>query len=50
MRKPNDMLFKQMDLERLLRAHQAMGVSVVITQPLGCSMLRQGSGAAFRPV
>jgi len=30
MRKPNDMLFKQMDVERLLRAHQAMGVSVTI--------------------
>jgi hypothetical protein len=30
MRKPKDMLFKQTDVERLLRAHQAMGVSVTI--------------------
>jgi hypothetical protein len=30
MRKPNDMLFKQMDVERLLRAHLAMGVPVMI--------------------
>jgi hypothetical protein len=30
MRKLGDMLFKQMDVERLLRAHQAIGVSVTI--------------------
>lgn len=30
MRKPNDMLFKQSDAERLLRAHLALGVPVTI--------------------
>jgi hypothetical protein len=30
MRKLGDMLFKQMDVERLLRAHKAMGVEVTI--------------------
>jgi hypothetical protein len=30
MRKQGDLLFKQTDIERLLRAHQAMGVDVTI--------------------